>query len=160
MLFYFRNLADTINMCVYIHTHTHKLIWYTYICIAIVQLLSHTQLFASPWTAALQTSLSFTIFQSLPKFMSIESMMLYNHLILYCPLLLFQSFPASGCFPMSWFFASGGQSIVYGQSVCVCVYIYIFICMYIYNAIILTWYIHTGLRRNSYMSIYTYQNII
>ena len=33
-----------------------------------------------------------------------------NHLILCCPVLLLQSFPASGCFPMSQFFTSGGQS--------------------------------------------------
>ena len=44
--------------------------------------------------------------------MSIESVMLYSHLILCCSLLLcLQSFPASGSFPMSWLFASGGQSI-------------------------------------------------
>ena len=44
--------------------------------------------------------------------MSIKSMMLSNHLILYRPFLLrLQSFPASGSFPMSQCFASGGQSI-------------------------------------------------
>ena len=44
--------------------------------------------------------------------MSIELEMLSNHRILCCPLLLgLQSFPTSGSFPMSWFFASGGQSI-------------------------------------------------
>ena len=48
---------------------------------------SCVQLFETPLTAAHQTSLSLTIFQSLPKFMSIESMMLSNHLIL-CHLLL------------------------------------------------------------------------
>jgi len=46
------------------------------------------------------------------KLMSIESVMPSNHLILSHPLLLcLQSFPASGSFPMSQFFASGGQSI-------------------------------------------------
>ena len=40
-----------------------------------------------PWTRAHQASLSFTISQSLPKFMSIESVMLSNHLILYHSLL-------------------------------------------------------------------------
>jgi len=46
------------------------------------------------------------------KFMSIEPVMLSNHFILCCPfLLVLQSFPASGSFPMSWLFASGGQSI-------------------------------------------------
>ena len=59
-----------------------------------------------------QASLSFTISWSLLKLMSIELVMLRNHIILYCPLLLFPlSFPASGSFPMSWLFASGGQSI-------------------------------------------------
>ena len=44
--------------------------------------------------------------------MSIESAMLSNHFILYSPLLLLpQSFLVSGSFPMSWLFASGGQSI-------------------------------------------------
>ena len=53
-----------------------------------VQLLSHVQLFATPWTAALQASLSITNSQSLLKLMSIESMMSSNHLILCHPLLL------------------------------------------------------------------------
>ena len=45
----------------------------------------------TPWTAALQASLSFTISQSLLRLMSIESVMLSNHLILYCPFLLLLS---------------------------------------------------------------------
>ena len=53
-----------------------------------VQSLSHVQLFASPWIAAWQPSLSITNSQSLLKFMSIESVMPSNHLILCCPLLL------------------------------------------------------------------------
>ena len=48
---------------------------------------SRDQLFATPWTAACQTSLSITSSQSLLKFMSIELVMLSNHLILWCPLL-------------------------------------------------------------------------
>ena len=47
----------------------------------VVQPLSHVRIFATPWTAALQASLSFTIFQSLLKFVSIESVMLSNR----CP---------------------------------------------------------------------------
>ena len=44
--------------------------------------------------------------------MSIELMMLFNHLILCFPFSsCSQSFPASGSFPMSWLFTSGGQSI-------------------------------------------------
>ena len=52
-----------------------------------VQLLSRVQLFASPWTAARQASLSTTNTQSLLKLMSIESVMPSNHLILCHPLL-------------------------------------------------------------------------
>ena len=59
--------------------------------ISSVQLLSHVQLFAIPWTAARQTSLSFINSQSLLKLMSIESVMPSNHLILCCPLLLLPS---------------------------------------------------------------------
>ena len=61
----------------------------------VVQLLSCVQLFAIPWTAARQSLLSFTISQSLLKFVSIESMMPSNHLILCHPLLLLPSiFPS------------------------------------------------------------------
>ena len=56
--------------------------------VAIVQCLSHVQLFATPWTTTLRASLSFTISQSLLKLMSIESVMPSNHLILCHPLLL------------------------------------------------------------------------
>ena len=55
--------------------------------IIVCKSLSPVQLFVTPWTAARQTSLSFTISQSLLKFMSIESVILSNHLIL-CRLLL------------------------------------------------------------------------
>ena len=76
------------------------------------QLPSHVRLFATPWTAAYQASLSFTISQSLLKLMSIELAMTSNHLILCCPLhLLLQSFTESGSLPVSWLFTSGGQSI-------------------------------------------------
>ena len=56
-----------------------------------VKLLSHVQLFVTPWTAAQQDSLSITNSQSLPKLMSIESVMPSNHLILCRPLLLLPS---------------------------------------------------------------------
>ena len=52
-----------------------------------LQSLSHVQLFATPWTAACQASLSFTISQSSLKLMPIESVMPSNHLILCHPLL-------------------------------------------------------------------------
>ena len=56
-----------------------------------IQSLSHVQLFATPWTAARQASLSITNSQSLPKLMFIESVMPSNHLILCHPLLLLPS---------------------------------------------------------------------
>ena len=56
-----------------------------------VQLLSHVQLFATPWTAAHQASQSITSSRSLPKLMSIELVMPSKHLILYPPLLLLPS---------------------------------------------------------------------
>ena len=49
---------------------------------------SHVRLFATPWTAAHQASLSFTISRSLLKFMSVESEMPFNHCILCRPLKL------------------------------------------------------------------------
>ena len=63
------------------------------ICIFIVfvQLLSHVQLSATPWTTACQPPLSFTLSLSLLKFMSIEWVILSNHLILCHPLLLLPS---------------------------------------------------------------------
>ena len=61
----------------------------------VVQLPSRVRLFVTPWTAAHQASLSFTISQSLLKCMSIESVILSNHLILCCPFLLLPSiFPS------------------------------------------------------------------
>ena len=64
-----------------------------------VQSFGHVQLFATPWTAAHQASLSFTVSQSLLRFMSIESMLLSDHLILRQPILLLPSnFPSIGIF--------------------------------------------------------------
>ena len=60
-----------------------------------VQSLSHVRLFATPWIAAHQASLSITNFQSLPKLMSIESEMPSSHLILCHPLLLLPPIPPS-----------------------------------------------------------------
>ena len=78
--------------------------------VVVVQLLSCVQLFLTRWTAAHQTSLSFTVSWSLLKFMTIESVILsisssathFSYL---------QSFPTSGSFPMSRLFALGGQNI-------------------------------------------------
>ena len=67
--------------------------------LSLVQLLSHVRLFATPWTAACQASLSITSSQNLLKLMSVRSMMPSNHLILCPPLLLLPSiFPSIGVF--------------------------------------------------------------
>ena len=67
----------------------------------------------TPWTAALQASLSLTNSRSLLKLMSIESVLPSNHLL--SSVIPFssrlQSVPASGSFPVSWLFTSGGQSV-------------------------------------------------
>ena len=64
-------------------------------CTSSVQLLSHVQLFVTPWTTAHQVSLSITNTQSLLKLMSVESVVPSNHLILCHPLLLLPSiFPS------------------------------------------------------------------
>ena len=77
-----------------------------------VQSLHSVWLFVTLWTAACQASLFITNSRSPPKLMFIESVMPSNHLILVVPFSShLQSFPASGSFPMSQFFASGGQSI-------------------------------------------------
>ena len=78
----------------------------------VVQSIIRVWLFATPWTVAHQASLYFTISWSLLKVMSLDSVMPSNHLILCCPFSShLQPFPASGSFPMSQLFASGGQSI-------------------------------------------------
>ena len=72
-------------------------------------MLSHVQVFATPWNAACQVSLSFTISWSLLKFISIELMMPSTHFILCQPLLfLFLIFPSirvfsnESAFPIRW----------------------------------------------------------
>ena len=73
----------------------------------VVQLLSCVRLLATPWTAARQASLSFTIPWSLLRLMSVESVMPSNHLILCHPLLLLPStFPSISHF---WWVGSSHQ---------------------------------------------------
>ena len=77
-----------------------------------VQSLSRVRLFVTPWISARQASLSITNSKSPPKPISTESVVASNHLILCHPFHLLPSiFPASGSFPMSQFFARGGQSV-------------------------------------------------
>ena len=82
-----------------------------------VQSISRVWLFVTPWTTAHQASLSFTISWSLLKFMSIELVMPFNSSAVVPFFSCSQSFPASGSFPMSWLFASGGWSIAASASV-------------------------------------------
>ena len=85
-----------------------------------VQSLSRVQIFATPWTAAFQASLSITSSQRLLKLMSIESVISSNHLILFRPLLLLPSvFPSIRVFfsesilcikwPKYWSFSSSNE---------------------------------------------------
>ena len=57
----------------------------------VIQLLNHVQIFATPWTAACQASLSFTTTQSLFTFMYNGSVIPFNNPILCCPNLLLLS---------------------------------------------------------------------
>ena len=85
--------------------------------VVVVQSLSHVWLFATPWTAARQASLSFTVSQSVLKLMSIKSVMPSNHLILCHPLLLPSVFPSIRVVPTELLFTAGGQSIGASASV-------------------------------------------
>ena len=78
----------------------------------VLQSLSCVQLFATPWTAAQQASLSFTISWSSRKLMSIEIVMPSNHRILCRPLFLLPSrFPSIMAFSNEPAIHTGGQSI-------------------------------------------------
>ena len=77
-----------------------------------VQSLNHVRLFATPWIAAFQASLTITNFRSLLKLMSIESVMSSNHLILYRPFLLSPSI-----FPSIRVFSNESVLHIMGQSI-------------------------------------------
>ena len=89
------------------------------IMLSSVQSLSFVQLISTLWTAAHNASLSMTSSWSLLKFMSIESVMpsISSSVIPFSSHL--QPIPASGSFPTSQFFASGGQSTGVSASVSV-----------------------------------------
>ena len=104
----FKNL-DGREKCLGLHLWES---WNLSAFVVAMQSLSRVWLLATPWTAAYQASLCFSVSWSLLKFMSIESVILSNCLILCgpfssCP----QSLPASGSFPMNQLFKWGGQSI-------------------------------------------------
>ena len=88
------------SLACYLVSSSNKLLISNYVSLEnsinqLVQSLSHVRLFATPWTAARQASLSITNSRSLLKLMSIESVMASNHLILCHPLLLLPSvFPS------------------------------------------------------------------
>ena len=111
-LFYLKTLKNSLGKqlknchIIYFHHFSLFLIYYSlirilymffwiYIYTYSVQSLSRVRLFATPWIAAQQASLSITNSQSSPKPMSIESVMPSNHLILCCPLLLLPPIPPS-----------------------------------------------------------------
>ena len=77
--------------------------------VVVVQLPSRVRLFATPWTAACQASLSLTNSWSLPKFTSIASVMPSSHLIL-CRSLLSSIFPSVRDFPNEWVIWSDDQN--------------------------------------------------
>ena len=91
-----RNWTELIcHYAVAIHSFQWSCLLTSYIQYVVIQSHSHVQLFATPWTAARQASLSLTISWSLPKFMSIAFVIPSNHLILWHPLLLLPSiFPS------------------------------------------------------------------
>ena len=83
--------------------------WVTTLQFSSVQLLSYVRLFVTPWTAACLASLSITNSRNLLKLMSIESVIhpaTSSSVVPFSSCL--QSFPASGSFPVSQFFPSGG----------------------------------------------------
>ena len=76
-----------------------------------VQSLGHVRLFATPWIAVFQASLSITNSRSLLTLMSIESVVPSNSCFVIPFSSCLQTFPASGFFPVSQFFPSDGQCI-------------------------------------------------
>ena len=103
-------LVLAISLCNWTIIYITEVYFFNFLPFSSVQSLSRVWLFATPWTAGRQASLSITNSQSPPKPRSIESVMPSNHLILCHPLLLLpQSFPALGSFQMSQLFTSGAK---------------------------------------------------
>ena len=102
---------------IFFHFKTYFCLKLTFV-VVVVQSLSRVWFSVTPWTAACQAIVSFTISWSLRKFMSLESVILSNHPILCHPLFLLSSiFPSVRVFFMSQFFMSGGQRIRTSASV-------------------------------------------
>ena len=88
IIFCFCQLWVSVFLSVYLYIHPSK-------SFSSVQSLSRVRLFATPWIAARQASLSITNSRSSPKLMSIKSVMPSSHLILCHPLLLLPPIPPS-----------------------------------------------------------------
>ena len=92
------------------NTWSYTVLQFSSVQFSLVQSLSHVRLFATPWIAQREASLSITNSQSSLRLTSIESVMAISSSVIpfsSCP----QSLPASESFPMSQLFAWGGQSI-------------------------------------------------
>ena len=125
------------HMCfIFMSTYTSYCI-FVWVRVVVVQSLSCVWVFATPWTAALQASLSSTISQSLLKVMSSELMMLSNHLILLSPccrlFLLPSIFPNirvssnESALHIRW-----PKYIYVYMNICMCEYMYIYECVSIF----------------------------
>ena len=102
-------MNEILNIFLVLPPENSTCIWH--LSVQSVQSPSPVWLFATPWTAAHQISMSIINTQSLLKFMSIESMILSNHLVLCRPFSsCLQSCPESGSSNESAL-ASGGQNI-------------------------------------------------
>ena len=91
----FSSLAPSLHYPILVHHTIACLTLYSNIYFSSVQSLSRVWLFATPWIAARQASLSITISQSSLKLTSIKSVIPSSHLILCCPLLLLPPIPPS-----------------------------------------------------------------
>ena len=118
--YYYQLCSATLGLKYSLWNHRNEPHLVSHMVIDVFQLLNCVLLFVTPRTATDQASLSFTISQNLCKLLSSESM---YHPNISSPAIPFSSypefFPASGSFPKSWIFASGGQSIGISASVSV-----------------------------------------
>ena len=100
-LYSMQNVLETFHF--FLHSYLYFCICFSIRCLihlhilqfSSVQSLSHVRLFATPWIAACEASLSITNSWSSPKLMSIESVMPSSHLILCHPLLFLPPIPPS-----------------------------------------------------------------
>ena len=103
-------MDDRIIDCFCLILHFFKFFLLSAIQFSSVQLLSQVWLFSTPWTAACQASLSITISQACSNSCPSSQWCHLTILSSVVPFSCLQSFPVSGSFQMSQFFASGGQS--------------------------------------------------